>query len=187
MVTGRIATFTETGLELESGERLEADVVVTATGLNLQVFGGAELSVDGEPVEPSRTMAYRAMMLSGVPNFAFTIGYTNASWTLKADLVGEYVVRLLERCVDRHPVVVPVRDPDVEEVPLMDFDAGYVQRVVHTLPRQGTRPRGRSSRTTSTTRDDPAGAPRRRGAALVVSGGNVEALPHLWTPLCRDH
>jgi cation diffusion facilitator CzcD-associated flavoprotein CzcO len=140
VVTGRIATFTETGLELESGERLEADVVVTATGLNLQVFGGAELSVDGERVEPSRTMAYRAMMLSGVPNFAFTIGYTNASWTLKADLVGEYVVRLLERLRSTGTrSVVPVRDPDVEEVPLMDFDAGYVQRVVHTLPRQGTR------------------------------------------------
>ena len=140
VVTGRIATFTETGLELESGERLEADVVVTATGLNLQVFGGAELRVDGERVEPSRTMAYRAMMLSGVPNFAFTIGYTNASWTLKADLVGEYVVRLLKRLRSTGTrSVVPVRDPDVEEVPLMDFDAGYVQRVVHTLPRQGTR------------------------------------------------
>ncbi|NUS41491.1 MAG: NAD(P)/FAD-dependent oxidoreductase, partial [Terrabacter sp.] len=117
VVTGRIATFTETGLELESGERLEADVVVTATGLNLQVFGGAELSVDGETVEPSRTMAYRAMMLSGVPNFAFTIGYTNASWTLKADLVGEYVVRLLKRLRSTGTrTVVPVRDPEVEEV-----------------------------------------------------------------------
>ena len=126
VVTGRIATFTETGLELESGERLEADVVVTATGLNLQVFGGAQLSVDGELVEPSRTMAYRAMMLSGVPNFAFTIGYTNASWTERLRSTGTRSV-------------VPVRDPDVEEVPLMDFDAGYVQRVVHTLPRQGTR------------------------------------------------
>ncbi|HEU4337288.1 MAG TPA: NAD(P)/FAD-dependent oxidoreductase [Nocardioides sp.] len=141
VVTGRIATFTETGLELESGERLEADVVVTATGLNLQVFGGAELSVDGERVEPSRTMAYRAMMLSGVPNFAFTIGYTNASWTLKADLVAEYVVRLLGRLqATGTRSVVPVRDPDVEDVPLMDFDAGYVKRVAHTLPRQGTRP-----------------------------------------------
>jgi monooxygenase len=80
------------------------------------------------------------MMLSGVPNFAFTIGYTNASWTLKADLVAEYVVRLLKRLRSTGTrSVVPVRDPEVEEVPLMDFDAGYVQRVVHTLPRQGTR------------------------------------------------
>ena len=84
-------------------------------------------------------MAYRAMMLSGVPNFAFTIGYTNASWTLKADLVAEYVVRLLARLrATGRRSVVPVRDPSVGEVPLMDFDAGYVQRVVHTLPRQGT-------------------------------------------------
>lgn len=139
VVTDTIATFTETGLELASGERLEADLVVTATGLNLQVFGGAELRVDGEVVEPHETMAYRAMMLSGVPNFAFTIGYTNASWTLKADLVAEYVVRLLKRMRSTgRRSVVPVRDPSVGEVPLMDFDAGYVQRVVHTLPRQGT-------------------------------------------------
>ncbi len=139
VVTDRIATFTETGLELESGERLDADIVVSATGLNLQIFGGARLVVDGEVVEPHETMAYRAMMLSGVPNFAFTIGYTNASWTLKADLVSEYVVRLLAhlRSTGRRSVV-PVRDESVEAVALMDFDAGYVRRAVHTLPRQGT-------------------------------------------------
>lgn len=140
VVTDRIRTFTETGLELESGAHLDADIVVTATGLNLRIFGGATLSVDGEVVDPAGTMAYRAMMLSGVPNFAFTIGYTNASWTLKADLVAEYVVRVLSRMrATGTRSVVPVRDPSVEEVPLMDFDAGYVQRVVHTLPRQGTR------------------------------------------------
>lgn len=139
VVTDRIVSFTETGLDLASGERLEADVVVTATGLNLQLFGGAELSVDGETIEPQETMAYRAMMLSGVPNFAFTVGYTNASWTLKADLVAEYVVRVLRRMRSTGTrTVVPVRDESVDEVPLMDFDAGYVQRVVHTLPRQGT-------------------------------------------------
>ena len=139
VVTDRIRTFTETGIELESGEHLDADLVVTATGLNLRVFGGARLSVDGEVVEPSQTMAYRAMMLSGVPNFAFTIGYTNASWTLKADLVAEYVVRVLARMrATGARSVVPVRDPEVPEVPLMDFASGYVQRAVHTLPRQGT-------------------------------------------------
>ena len=138
VVTDRIATLTETGIELVSGEHLQADVVVTATGLNLQIFGGAELSVDGEPVKAHETMAYRAMMLSGVPNFAFTIGYTNASWTLKADLVAEYVVRLLKRLRSTGTrSVVPVRDESVAEVPLMDLDAGYVQRLVHTLPRQG--------------------------------------------------
>jgi cation diffusion facilitator CzcD-associated flavoprotein CzcO len=140
VVTDRIRGFTETGLELESGRHLDADVVVTATGLNLQIFGGAELTVDGEQVVPHETMAYRAMMLSGVPNFAFTIGYTNASWTLKADLVGEYVVRLLRHLREtRSRSVVPVRDPAVEEVPLLDFESGYVQRAVHTLPRQGDR------------------------------------------------
>ncbi len=139
VVTDRIERFTETGLELESGAHLEADIVVTATGLNLQIFGGTELSVDGEPIKPHETMAYRAMMLSGVPNFAFTIGYTNASWTLKADLVAEYVVRLLKRMRSTGSrTVVPVRDESVAEVPLMDFDSGYVQRLVHTLPRQGT-------------------------------------------------
>ena len=105
----------------------------------MRIFGGAALSVDGVEIEPGKTMAYRAMMLSGVPNFAFTIGYTNASWTLKADLVSEYVVRLLAH-MDSSGArsVVPVRDESVAEVPLMDFQAGYIQRVVDTLPRQGT-------------------------------------------------
>ena len=139
VVTDTIATFTETGIELASGDHLEADVVVTATGLNLQLFGGAELTVDGATVKPHETMAYRAMMLSGVPNFAFTVGYTNASWTLKADLVGEYVVRVLQRMRSTGSrSVVPVRDESVGEVPLMDLDSGYVQRMVHALPRQGT-------------------------------------------------
>ncbi|PKH37984.1 Predicted flavoprotein CzcO associated with the cation diffusion facilitator CzcD [Nocardioides alpinus] len=138
VVTDRIRTFTETGVELESGTRLDADIVVTATGLNLKIFGGAELVVDGEVVKPHEAMAYRAMMLSGVPNFAFTIGYTNASWTLKADLVAEYVVRLLaHRRAAGKRSVVPVRDASVAEAPLMDFDAGYVRRAVHTLPHQG--------------------------------------------------
>ena len=140
IVTDHIDTFTETGIRLESGRELEADVVVTATGLNLQMFGGAELTVDGEPVKLPDTMAYKGMMLSGVPNLVFMIGYTNASWTLKVDLVGEYVCRLL-RWMDRHgkAVAVPERDPAVEERPLLDFDAGYVQRSIHELPRGGDR------------------------------------------------
>ena len=138
--TDEIETFTETGIRLRSGRELEADVVVTATGLNLQMFGGAELTVDGEPVKLPDTMAYKGMMLSGVPNLVFMIGYTNASWTLKVDLVGEYVCRLL-RWMDRHgkAVAVPERDPAVEERPLLDFDAGYVQRSIHELPRGGDR------------------------------------------------
>jgi cation diffusion facilitator CzcD-associated flavoprotein CzcO len=139
VVTDQIRTFTEDGVELESGRVLEADVIITATGLNLKVFGGATLRVDGEMVDPADTVAYRAMMLSDVPNFAFTIGYTNASWTLKADLVSEFVVRLLRHMRDSGVRrVVAARDDSHELVPLMDFKAGYIQRVVDTLPRQGT-------------------------------------------------
>ena len=95
VVTDRIETFTEDGLRLESGAELEADVVVTATGLNLLPLGGIDLAVDGERIEFPETMAYKGMMLSGVPNLAISLGYTNASWTLKCDLTCEYVCRLL--------------------------------------------------------------------------------------------
>jgi cation diffusion facilitator CzcD-associated flavoprotein CzcO len=140
IATDRIATFTETGVELESGEHLDADVVVTATGLSLLAFGGIALSVDGIDVHLPETMAYKGMLLSGVPNFAYVIGYTNASWTLKADLVSEYVVRLLSFMRDRgHDTVVAVRDPAVGEEQFMDFASGYVQRSLHLLPKQGSR------------------------------------------------
>ena len=114
IVTDTIETFTPTGIRLTSGAELEADVIVTATGLQVLAFGGIELVVDGEPVDLAETMAYKALMLSGVPNFVYTVGYTNASWTLKADLVSTYVVRLL-RHLDRIGArsVVPVREPDV--------------------------------------------------------------------------
>jgi cation diffusion facilitator CzcD-associated flavoprotein CzcO len=141
VVTDRIDTFTERGLRLESGAELEADIIVTATGLQLLAFGGMQLEVDGRPVELSETMAYKGMMLSGVPNFAFTIGYTNASWTLKADLVSEFVCRLL-RHMDAHGYAEfrPVNDdPDVTEAPLLDFSAGYVLRSIDQFPRAGSR------------------------------------------------
>ncbi|WP_345413410.1 NAD(P)/FAD-dependent oxidoreductase [Actinomycetospora chlora] len=140
IVTDTIATFTGTGIRLTSGRELDADIVVTATGLTLQMFGGAELVVDGEPVHLPDTMAYKGMMLSGVPNLVYMIGYTNASWTLKVDLVAEYVVRLLRHMRDRGlGVAVPERDPEVEEAPFLDFGAGYVQRSIDELPKQGTR------------------------------------------------
>ena len=140
IVTDTIETFTEGGIRLASGEELEADVVVTATGLNLQMFGGAEVVVDGEPVHLPDTMAYKGMMLSGVPNLVYMIGYTNASWTLKVDLVAEYVVRLLRHLRDHGlGVAVPERDPDIEEAPFLEFGAGYVQRSIDELPKQGTR------------------------------------------------
>jgi len=140
IVTDHVETFTETGIRLRSGQELEADVVVTATGLTLQMFGGAELVVDGEPVHLPDTMAYKGMMLTGVPNLVYMIGYTNASWTLKVDLVAEYVVKLLGHMRERGlGVAVPERDPDVEEAPFLDFGAGYVQRSIDELPKQGTR------------------------------------------------
>ncbi|WP_255955060.1 flavin-containing monooxygenase [Streptomyces odontomachi] len=141
VVTDQVSAFTRTGLRLSSGAELDADIVVTATGLRLLAFGGLRLCVDGADVELPRTMAYKGLMLSGVPNFAFTIGYTNASWTLKADLVGEFVVRLLRR-LDAHGYdqCVPVADdPTVTERPLLDFDAGYVLRSVDAFPRAGSR------------------------------------------------
>jgi monooxygenase len=140
VVTEHIDRFTKAGLRLESGRELEADVVVTATGLDLLAFGGIDLVVDGEPVNLPDTMAYKGMLLSGVPNFAYVIGYTNASWTLKADLVSEYVTRLLAHMRSRRlDVVVAERDPEVTEEPFMDFQSGYVQRALHRLPKQGHR------------------------------------------------
>jgi cation diffusion facilitator CzcD-associated flavoprotein CzcO len=140
VVTDRVETFTESGIRLASGEELEADVIVTATGLNLLPLGGVELVVDDRTVELPKTMAYKAMMLSDVPNYAFAMGYTNASWTLKADLTSEYVCRLLEHMDRRgHRVAVPHRDPDVDEEPLLDFKAGYVLRSLDQFPKQGSR------------------------------------------------
>ncbi|GAA3705227.1 flavin-containing monooxygenase [Gordonia hankookensis] len=138
IVTDRIATFTETGVLLESGEELEADIVVTATGLNIKIIGGIDLSVDGRPVSLPDTVVYRGMMLSGVPNFALAIGYTNASWTLKIGLLCEYFCQLLTY-MDRHGYdnVWAVADPAMPTRPLLDFGAGYVQRALATLPKQG--------------------------------------------------
>ncbi|UFS98813.1 flavin-containing monooxygenase [Nocardia huaxiensis] len=140
IVTDRIDTFTESGLHLESGRDLDADIIITATGLNLAVFGNVEIVVDGSKIDMPKAMAYKAMMLSDVPNFAFIIGYTNASWTLKADLVCEYVVRLL-RHMDSHGYVkaTPVRDESVGTAPFLNFEPGYVLRALDILPKQGDR------------------------------------------------
>ncbi|MER7894396.1 NAD(P)/FAD-dependent oxidoreductase [Micromonospora sp. NPDC094482] len=138
VVTDTIDTFTEHGVRLASGEELPADVVVTATGLNLLALGGMTLTVDGAEVDLAGTVAYKGMMLSGVPNLAMTIGYTNASWTLKADLVATYVCRLL-RHLDRtgQQIVTPLPPPGDDRVPLIDLRAGYVLRSLDALPKQG--------------------------------------------------
>ena len=141
IVTDRIVRFTERGILLESGAELEADVIVTATGLNLLAFGGMELSIEGEPVDLGDAVAYKSMMLSGVPNFAFAVGYTNSSWTLKVDLVCEHLCRLLAHMDARgYASVVPVlEDETMERRPLLDFHAGYVRRAVDVFPKQGSR------------------------------------------------
>jgi monooxygenase len=141
IVTDRIKSFDEAGIELESGGRVDADVVVTATGLNLQFLGGATLTVDGEEPELAHRFTYKGMMLSGVPNLIFTLGYTNASWTLKADLVAEYACRLLDHMeAGGYDVCAPeVDDPAIREEPLLDFNSGYVLRSLAELPKQGSK------------------------------------------------
>jgi len=142
VVTDRIDTFTEKGLRLGSGEELEADLIVTATGLNLVALGGMELVVDGHELALPETLSYKGLMLSGVPNFALTLGYTNASWTLKADLTSGYVCRLLNH-MDKHGYshCVPERDDEpITLEPLIDFSAGYVLRSIDKLPKQGSKP-----------------------------------------------
>jgi cation diffusion facilitator CzcD-associated flavoprotein CzcO len=140
VVTSTIERFDESGIVLSGGRHVDADVIVTATGLRLSPFGGITLVVDGRTIDPSRTMTYRALMLTGVPNFVFTVGYTNASWTLKVDLVAEFTCRLLSHLAATGcRSVVPVADPAVPELPFMDFTSGYVLRALDQLPRQGDR------------------------------------------------
>jgi monooxygenase len=141
VVTDEIETFTETGLQLRSGEKLDADIIVTATGLNMKLMAGLELIVDRKRIDMPGTMAYKGMMYSDVPNLASAFGYTNASWTLKCDLTSEYICRLINYMdKNRYSQCTPRRnDPSVIDEPVLDFTSGYVQRALHTLPRQGSR------------------------------------------------
>jgi len=139
VVTDQIATFTERGILLKSGKELEADIIVTATGLAMQAFGGMELTVDRERVDPGHVLAYKGVMMSGVPNFASVFGYINASWTLKADLICNYVCRLLNfmdskgvRQATPRPVDETAAAPFVE-----NFSSGYIQRALASWPKQG--------------------------------------------------
>jgi monooxygenase len=141
IVTARIERFIEDGIRLAGGETIAADIIVTATGLEMLVLGGLGLTVDGEPIEIGSTIAYKGMMLCGVPNLAFAVGYTNASWTLKADLVADHVCRLLQymddagvaSCTPRRP------QPGQPTFPIMDLKSGYVLRAIASWPKQGGR------------------------------------------------
>ncbi len=142
IVTDAIDTFTEAGVRLASGQELEADIIVTATGLNLLVLGGLGLSVDGRPIDVAKEVTYKGMMFSGVPNAALALGYTNASWTLKCDLVSHYVCRLLNHMDEHDYAVCTPRAPARDErlLPFLDLKSGYVMRSIDQLPKQGARP-----------------------------------------------
>jgi cation diffusion facilitator CzcD-associated flavoprotein CzcO len=178
VVTDHIETFTETGIQLRSGRTLPADIVVTATGLRLKFLGGMALDVDGTRVEPGKTTAYRGLMLSDVPNLAFAIGYTNASWTLKVDLAAAYVCRVLNHMEKHgHTRCVPRRtDPTLEDVPLIDFSSGYVKRAVGALPHQASNPHAPRA---------PRGRRARDVRALGVAAAQRRAARRTGEPLPR--
>jgi cation diffusion facilitator CzcD-associated flavoprotein CzcO len=141
VVTDRIEGFTDTGIALESGSVLEADMVVTATGLDLVPIGGIRLSVDGDDVDVGQALTYRGMMLSGVPNMAFSFGYTNQSWTLGSDLTARQICRLLSH-MDRygHTQCTPrTHDPAVTPVQFVDLSSGYIRRAMDRFPKQGSK------------------------------------------------
>ncbi|MGJ6121263.1 NAD(P)/FAD-dependent oxidoreductase [Mycolicibacterium sp. Y3] len=140
VVTDTIDRFTETGIKLTSGEELAADIIITATGLNMQLFGGAKALRNGQPIDLPSTMCYKGLMLSGVPNMAITFGYTNASWTLKADLVSEFICRVLNFMDDNGFDRVEPQHPGaaVDEEPFMDFTPGYFRRAMDSLPKSGS-------------------------------------------------
>jgi monooxygenase len=141
VATGEIETFTESGIRLRSGEEIEADIVVAATGLVVKLLGGVSIAVDGAPAEAAGRLVYKGMMLEDVPNLAFSFGYTNASWTLKCDLTSRYLCRLL-RHMDRqgHRICTPRVHGEVERRPLLDFSSSYIARADKVLPKQGTKP-----------------------------------------------
>jgi monooxygenase len=141
IVTDEIDTFTEKGIRLKSGDELEADIIVTATGLKLKLLGGMQLSVDGLSVNPAQSLTYKGTMYSGIPNLASAFGYTNASWTLRSDLTAQYVCRLLKFMEARgYNYCTPQRrDPVLAEEPVINFSSGYVLRGRDVLPKQGSK------------------------------------------------
>ena len=144
VVTDHIDTFTENGIQLKSGEHLDADIIVSATGLQLVMMGGAEITVDGNIVDFAKLWTYKGLMVSDVPNMVSTFGYINASWTLRADLTAEWVCKTLNHMADTNATsVVPIVPAGLLDMParnwIADFPAGYLQRVMHLFPKQGNR------------------------------------------------
>jgi cation diffusion facilitator CzcD-associated flavoprotein CzcO len=183
IVTDKVKRFVAGGIELESGRTLPADIIISATGLNLLAFGGVQLTVDDTPVALNEHLVYKGMMLSDVPNFAFAIGYTNSSWTLKVDLVCEHLTRMLGY-MDRfgHAIATPhALEPGMETRPLLDFAAGYVQRSLQDFPRQGVRAPWSMAMSYATDikalREGPVNDPELRFSAAGAparSGGDAE-------------
>ena len=140
VVTDEISHFTSKGIALKSGEVLEADIIVTATGLKMKLLGGARITIDGKPLDTHEVLVYKGMMMSGVPNFALAFGYTNNSWTLKTDLTANLVCRILTY-MDRkgYGVVVPMVPDDIAEEEFLPLDSGYMKRAQHILPKNGSR------------------------------------------------
>jgi len=141
VVTDRIASFTENGIALESGREIAADLIVTATGLDLQIAGGLAISIDGSRADISKCLQYKGIMFSGIPNLASCFGYTNASWTLKADLVSEYICRLLRHmdATGMRRCTPELTDITIRPEPFVDFSSGYFQRSADRLPKQGSK------------------------------------------------
>jgi len=140
VATDNIARILPDGIELASGRTLPADIIVTATGLRLNVMGDVAFSVEGAPVDLAKSLIYKGMMIGEMPNAAFVFGYTNASWTLKADLTSEYVCRLINHMDARRlRIATPYATPGIEEEPFLDFSSGYVQRAIDKLPKQGSK------------------------------------------------
>jgi monooxygenase len=180
VVTDQIARFTEKGIALESGRELEADIIVTATGLNLVVLGEMQFSVDGAPVDFAKTWTYKGMMYSGVPNLITTFGYINASWTLRADLTAEYACRLLNHMDERgaRQVTPRLRDVDQEMAPrpwIDGFSSGYMQRMMHRFPKQGDHEPWINPQNYSRDKKMIRTAPLEDGALVFGNGKRAEA------------
>jgi len=140
VITDHIEKFVEDGILLKSGKKIKADIIITATGLELQMLGGIKTYMDGKELKPADGIVYKGLMIKDVPNFAFILGYTNSSWTLKADMVGEYFCKLINTAEKKKKKVFVVKsDKPIEKEPALNFNAGYVQRAIQAgvLPSQG--------------------------------------------------